>query len=137
MFNRIASLILCLSFLFSASLASAQARGAKSSTSSVQGPRKHLSTIMFSGLAGAVLGLSTLSFYGRPQDKLSNIAVGAAIGIIGGTIISTYKAATEPREFYNLNEPQIPELWRLADTDRFSPPTYEALLPRATWTFSF
>ncbi len=64
------------------------------------GPRKHLANIVFAGLAGAVLGLSTLSFYGRPQDRLSNIAVGFAIGVIGGTMFSTYKAAAEPREFY-------------------------------------
>lgn len=65
-------------------------------TPSVGGPRKQLATIVFSGLGGAVLGLSTLSFYGRPQDKLSNIAVGFAIGIITGTIYTTYKQATQP-----------------------------------------
>src|SRR5580704_14870733 len=32
------------------------------------GPRKQLATIIFAGLGGAILGLSTLSFYGRPQD---------------------------------------------------------------------
>ena len=50
------------------------------------GPRRHLSTIVFAGIAGAILGLSTLSFYGRPQERLSNIAVGAAVGIIGGAL---------------------------------------------------
>ena len=60
------------------------------------GPRQQLATIIFSGLGGAVLGLSTLSFYGRPQDRLSNIAVGFAVGIIGGTIFTTYKTARRP-----------------------------------------
>lgn len=64
------------------------------------GTRRQLATIIFAGLGGAVLGLSTLSFYGRPQDKLSNIAIGFAIGVIGGTIYVTYGAATKPREFY-------------------------------------
>ncbi len=64
------------------------------------GPRRQLATIIFCGLGGAILGLSTLSFYGRPQDKLSNIAVGFAIGIIGGTVYVTYGAATKPKEFY-------------------------------------
>ncbi|MCB9027296.1 MAG: hypothetical protein H6625_13325 [Bdellovibrionaceae bacterium] len=81
------------------------------------GPRKQLATIVFSGLAGAVLGLSTLSFHGRPQDKLSNIAVGFAIGIIAGTIYTTYKQATQPygattleRElfFADLDKVQLP-----------------------------
>ncbi len=64
------------------------------------GPRKQLATIIYAGLGGAVLGLSTLSFYGRPQDKLSNIAVGFAVGVITGTIAVTYSAATNPDEFY-------------------------------------
>lgn len=65
------------------------------------GPRKQLAVIVFAGLAGAIMGLSTLSFYGRPQDHLSNIAVGFAVGIIIGTSYTTYKAATQPYEFYN------------------------------------
>lgn len=65
------------------------------------GPRKQLATIIFAGLAGAILGLSTLSFYGRPQDYLSNIAIGFAIGVIIGTGYTTYQAATKPYEFYN------------------------------------
>lgn len=64
------------------------------------GPRRQMAIIIFSGLAGAILGLSTLSFYGRPQDKLSNIAMGFAIGIIGGTVYTTYKAATVPKDYY-------------------------------------
>ncbi len=67
------------------------------------GPRRQLATIIFTGLGGAVLGLSTLSFYGRPQDKLSNIAIGGAFGIIAGTIYVTYNAATNPQEFYGQN----------------------------------
>ena len=64
------------------------------------GPRKQLATIIFSGLAGAVLGLSTLSFYGRPQDNLKNIALGFAVGVMGGTAYVTYKATMRPEEFY-------------------------------------
>ena len=41
-----------------------------------------LATILFAGLGGSILGLSTLSFYGRPQDKLQNIAIGFAVGVI-------------------------------------------------------
>lgn len=69
-------------------------------TKTVSGPRKQLATIIFAGLGGAVLGLSTLSFYGRPQDNLSNIAIGFAVGVITGTVIVTYRAATNPAEFY-------------------------------------
>jgi hypothetical protein len=71
----------------------------KSSTGS--GPKRQLGIIVFSGVAGGLLGLSTLSFYGRPQEKLSNIAIGFAIGIIGGAVYTTYKAASAPRDFYH------------------------------------
>ncbi len=64
------------------------------------GARRQLATIIFAGLSGAILGLSTLSFYGRPQDRLSNIAVGFALGIFAGTIYTTYKAAAKPGDFY-------------------------------------
>jgi hypothetical protein len=67
------------------------------------GPRKQLATIIFAGLGGAVLGLSTLSFYGRPQDNLSNIAIGFAVGVIVGTTYVTYTAATNPAAFYGIN----------------------------------
>ena len=80
-----------------------------------QGPSKHLSKIVFAGLAGAILGLSTLSFYGRPQDKLSNIAVGFAIGVIGGTLFTTYKAVDEPKDFYGLRHDVMPQYWALGD----------------------
>lgn len=108
------------------------------------GPARPLTTIVFAGVAGAILGLSTLSFYGRPQDKLNNIAVGAAIGIITGAMYTTFKAATEPRDFYNLNEaPATPPL-RLAERDLSEPVEQqtrglprEAFTPKVSFQFSF
>lgn len=70
----------------------------------MSGTRKQVATIIFAGLGGAVLGLSTLSFYSRPQDKLSNIGVGAAVGVVVGTVYTTYKAIHEPYEKYNVYE---------------------------------
>ena len=66
------------------------------------GTRRQLATIVFAGLGGAVLGLSTLSFYGRPQEELANIAIGFALGVIGGTIYVTFKSATT-REYFDEN----------------------------------
>lgn len=83
-----------------ASVAHAQSNPDGSSSTRAGGPRRQLATILFAGLGGAVLGLSTLSFYGRPQDKLSNIALGFAGGVILGTVVVTYRAATNPNEFY-------------------------------------
>lgn len=94
-------------------VASAAPADEKANKSVSAGPRRHLANIIFAGLAGAVLGLSTLSFYGRPQDKLNNIAIGAAIGVIGGTLFSTYKAASEPRDFYGHEKFSENENWSL------------------------
>ncbi len=91
--------ILLSFFIASASFAQSSSPQ-EEKTKSVSGPRKQLATIIFAGLGGAVLGLSTLSFYGRPQDNLSNIAIGFAVGVITGTVIVTYRAATNPAEFY-------------------------------------
>lgn len=78
---------------------------------SASGPRKQLATIIYAGLGGAVLGLSTLSFYGRPQEKLSNIAIGFAVGVIAGTAMVTYRAATNPQEFYaERDHSSVPDL---------------------------
>lgn len=92
----------------------------------VSGPRKQLATIVFSGLAGAVLGLSTLSFHGRPQDKLSNIAVGFAIGIIGGTIYTTYKQATQPYGATTMERE-----WYFAELDK-----KQSIYENSTYSFS-
>lgn len=49
--------------------------------------------IVLSGLAGAVLGLSTLSFYDNPQRNLRNISIGAAIAVVMGTLYVTTRTA--------------------------------------------
>ncbi len=101
--NFFLMIALALSFVLSGQSAMAQrAQAAAGETEgrAAGGPRKQLATIIYAGLGGAVLGLSTLSFYGRPQDKLANIAIGFAVGVIVGTSVVTYNAATNPDEFY-------------------------------------
>jgi len=99
------------------------------------GPRKQLATIVFAGLGGAILGLSTLSFYGRPQDKLSNIAIGFAFGVIGGTALVTYKAATNPSELYG--EQLMLEREQLVTNAYASPQTIGAGPTVFRWNLEF
>jgi hypothetical protein len=80
------------------------AQGTPQEKTELTGTRRQVATIIFSGLAGAILGLSTLSFYGRPQDNLNNVAIGGAVGIIVGTVYVTYKSATRPSENYDTAE---------------------------------
>lgn len=128
-------LIFALLFTFVSSSAFAQAQpGATdeaATKSSIGGPRRQLATILFAGLGGAILGLSTLSFYGRPQDKLANIAIGFAVGVIAGTAYVTYKAANNPRELYGYN--YVPEFEKLSHVN----PMKESSPLQASYSLSF
>ena len=112
-----------LIFSMGAPMASAQNYPGANNSQQTQtiGPRKQLATIIFSGLAGAILGLSTLSFYGRPQDKLSNIAIGFAVGIIAGTVYTTYQTATKPKTYFETMVPQT-ELEQMLVSQRLGDP---------------
>ena len=104
----------------------------------LSGPRKQLATIVFAGLGGAVLGLSTLSFYGRPQDNLRNIAIGFAMGIMVGTMLVTYKATTNPQELYGGVAP-MPNSERALAAFSEGPlhPVPENVPLQASWKFNF
>jgi len=57
-------------------------------------------TVAGSGLGGAIIGLSTLSFVEEPGDHLKNILVGAALGIMGGVAFVGYSTANRGRDLY-------------------------------------
>lgn len=56
---------------------------------------KDISIVLGAGAAGAVLGLSTLSFVEEPSDHMKNIAIGGAVGIIIGVGIVVFSQATK------------------------------------------
>jgi hypothetical protein len=58
--------------------------------------RNTVGIILLSGLVGGVLGLSTLSFYDRPQDHIRNITMGAGIGVIASALFLTVTVAQTP-----------------------------------------
>jgi len=60
--------------------------------------RRGIATVIFFGLGGAVLGVSTLSFYGKPQENLQNISYGFGLGLIVGSIYVTTKTAENVKE---------------------------------------
>lgn len=66
----------------------AEAQVSKDKT--MMGLRRGVAVVMFAGLAGAVLGASTLSFYGEPQEHVNNIWTGLAVGALlgGGYVLS-------------------------------------------------
>ncbi len=96
--ERVIKKILCSMIVVLLVSTQSFAQNNNQSTSKI-GPKKQLTMIFLSGLGGAVLGLSTLSFHGRPQDHLGNIAIGFAVGVVFGTIYVTYNTATKPKEY--------------------------------------
>lgn len=56
-------------------------------------------TVALSTVGGAVLGASTLPFYDEPGEHTKNIFYGAALGAVGGVIISAYSGIEEGKEF--------------------------------------
>lgn len=115
----------------------ASARADKKHELSTRGPGKQLSTIVLAGVAGGILGLSTLSFYGRPQDRLKYIPIGAAIGIIIGATYTTFKAATEPQDFYSLKAERDEERWALIQNPREKAPPNLNPVPKISMSFTF
>lgn len=64
----------------------------------VQGTKNDLLMVISGGLAGAVLGLSTLSFVEEPKEHTRNIIVGASLGIIAGVAYVAYSQAAKSQE---------------------------------------
>lgn len=101
--KRSRPLILCLLILIWAALG--QANELQSST---QGPavRTQVAKIVLSSLGGTILGISTLSFYDRPQDHLSNVALGGTVGALLGSIYVTQESLDYSKGLEQENEPQ-------------------------------
>ena len=76
------------------SMSNTYAQDGKSSTEALDGPLTDLYVVLGAGAAGAVLGLSTLSFVDQPTKKFKNVSMGAALGIIAGVGIVVYNQAT-------------------------------------------
>ncbi len=66
----------------------------------VQETVNDLMLVAGSGVAGAILGLSTLPFYGEPTEHFRNVIVGGALGIIVGVGVVAYLQATETTSYY-------------------------------------
>jgi hypothetical protein len=92
--KKIIALILCTQI----ALGSAAFAQDNSADDLVKSTQQDIIMVGSAGLAGAVLGLSTLSFVDEPSKNLSNIWTGAAIGVIAGVIFVAYNSAQKNQE---------------------------------------
>lgn len=88
---RMTSLIVLASLMLTVAPANAQ----DATAGGPDGPLTDLYIVLGAGAAGAILGLSTLSFVDEPTKNLKNVSMGAAIGIILGVGIVIYNQATK------------------------------------------
>lgn len=69
--------------------------------------KRNVAAVLFASLGGAVLGLSTLPFYGEPQEHTNNISTGALLGFVGGLVFVAYdgtKPAAPTYEYSSWDE---------------------------------
>lgn len=53
-----------------------------------------------------MIGLSTLSFYSDPQERISNITTGFALGLLGGSVYVVSRSTQNPsRDYSHQNSP--------------------------------
>lgn len=64
----------------------------------VKSTQNDILLIAGAGAAGAVIGLSTLSFVDKPSEHLPNIWTGAALGVIAGVVFVAYNSAQRGQE---------------------------------------
>lgn len=88
--------IICL--LLTLQLVSLSAFAQENEDDFVKSTQNDILLIAGAGAAGAILGLSTLSFVDKPSQHVSNIYTGAAIGVIVGVIFVAYNSAQRGQE---------------------------------------
>ncbi len=89
--------ILALLIAFQLMTAVAFAQG-ESEDDIVKNTQNDIILVGGAGAAGAILGLSTLSFVDKPSRHISNIWTGAALGVIAGVIWVAYNSAQRGAE---------------------------------------
>ena len=85
------SLFLCLVLFGQSAFCAAE----ESTSDFVDDSLKDISIVMGTGVFGAILGLSTLSFVDEPSSHLKNIAIGGSVGIVLGVGIVVFTQASK------------------------------------------
>lgn len=137
--RRNSRLFLALMWAFSLFLMSPPVQAQRSE---FQGARRHVATVIFCGLGGAVLGLSTLSFYGQPQEHTGNIYTGLAVGLVLGTAyvlsVDTNMESLSATSSFHRTKPQL-QLAEFRDHFREprSRPSQLLSVPVAAYSWTF
>jgi hypothetical protein len=99
---RLVSLVLVL--IFSMPVLAADEDSALSNDPMVKQTVNDVGIVVGAGAAGAIIGLSTLSFYQKPKEHWKNITIGGAIGVIVGVGAVAYLQATRSQTIEDESE---------------------------------
>lgn len=77
-------LIFVITFISSFALGQTRVPTSNSNSDYSRQWRRGTATVLFAGVGGGILGLSTLSFYGNPQEHAGNVTLGGLLGVLGG-----------------------------------------------------
>lgn len=91
--------------------------------------RRNIATIMFTSLGGAVLGLSTLSFYGEPQQHIGNIWMGLGLGAIAGSAYVLSESGNSYSGMTKLSDQDLNKITRTQHLDQ--------RIPMFSWQWTF
>lgn len=99
--QKLMSLLLVAFFIFSSQVAFSQID---------RKVKRSMATMIFASLGGAVLGLSTLPFYGDPEEHANNITLGAILGFVAGAGYIAYDSSLPPSPAYEYSKISEPGL---------------------------
>jgi hypothetical protein len=136
--KKLLSLLLCLHLLILPALAQNESAGGGDDF--LKNTQQDIFIVAGAAGAGAILGLSTLSFTEEPAKHLRNIWTGAALGMIAGVIFVAYNSAQRGSE--ELQQEASRDFstsdratWHLAKAPVLSPPQVQFSTP--IWHMSF
>lgn len=66
--------------------------------------KRNTAAVLFASLGGAILGLSTLSFYGHPEEHTDNISLGALVGFVAGVGYVVYDSSRPATPNYEYSQ---------------------------------
>ena len=92
--------------------------------------KRTTATILFSSISGGILGLSTLSFYGKPQEHTDNITTGVLLGFLAGVgyvVYDNYKIQPQGSTTFTQNQEEL----RSLQTQKSMAPIF------LTWNYSW
>ena len=108
---KICSFLTLFSALLIPALGHAQGYSSYQNQALLDDAKIDIYTVAGSGMVGAIMGLSTLSFAENPSQRLKNIVTGGALGIVVGVAIVASSQANKSQNLFAVSAHYPPPLF--------------------------